>query len=117
MKNNRAGQALVEFVIILPIFIFMILAVIDLGKILYYKNNLESKMDEVITAYESLKDSSLIIEQLRLDDDAIYLKINSNAEYTEFQLIRSLDIVTPGLNLVFGNPHEVTTKRVIYDES
>lgn len=116
-KNNRAGQALVEFVIILPIFIFMILAVIDLGKILYYKNNLESRMDEVITTYESLQDNVLIKEQLKLDEENIELEISSDEGYTEFLLTRSLDIITPGLNLVFGNPHNIKTKRVIYDES
>ena len=47
--GNKKGQALIEFVIILPIFVFMILAVIDLGKILYFGNILESKMDNVIT--------------------------------------------------------------------
>lgn len=115
-KNNRAGQALVEFVIILPIFIFMILAVIDIGKILYFKNNLESKMDEVVTSYESIKSSELINEKLKLDDDSILLEINCDNEYCEFVLTRSLDIITPGLNLIFGNPHKITTKRVIYDE-
>ena len=116
-RNNRAGQALVEFVIILPIFIFMILAVIDLGKILYFKNNLESKMDEVITSFETIKDSQEIQRRLQLDEDSIVLNIKSEQEFIEFELQRSTDIVTPGLNLIFGNPYNITTKRVVYNES
>ena len=37
-KMNKKGQALVEFIIILPVFIFMLLAMIDIGKILYFNN-------------------------------------------------------------------------------
>ena len=116
-KNNKSGQALVEFVIILPIFIFMILAVIDLGKILYLKNNLESRMDDVVTHYDTLKTTEEISNLLKLSQDSIDLNIKIDGEYTEFELKRSTDIVTPGLNLIFGNPYNITTKRVIYNES
>ena len=39
---NKKGQALVEFIIILPVFIFMILAIIDIGKMLYDKSAMQS---------------------------------------------------------------------------
>ena len=41
---NKRGQALVEFVIILPIFVFMILAIIDIGKIVFFRNELENEI-------------------------------------------------------------------------
>lgn len=117
-KMNRAGQALVEFVIILPIFIFMLFAVIDLGKILYFQNNLESKMEEVITFYETEKNTDIIEEKLNLENDYISLEVNKkDTRFIEFQLKRKTDIITPGLNLIFGNMYDVTVKRVIYDES
>ena len=116
-KLNRAGQALVEFVIILPIFIFMIFAVIDLGKILYFQNNLESKMDEVITYYESIKNVDEIERKLYLNEDYISLKVEKDNQYVEFELSREMDIITPGLNLIFGNPYDITIKRVVYYES
>ncbi len=118
MKNiKKSGQALVEFVIILPVFIFMILAVIDLGKIMYFKNNLESKMDDVITSYNTLKNKKEVSNRLKLNEDQINLRINKDEKYVEFQLERELDIITPGLNLVFRNPYPVNVKRVIYDEA
>ena len=117
-KMNRAGQALVEFVIILPIFIFMMFAVIDLGKILYFQNNLESKMEEVITSYETVKNVDVIEKKLNLGNDYISLEINKkDSQFVEFQLKRKMDIITPGLNLIFGSVYDVTVKRVIYDES
>ena len=115
-KKNQAGQALVEFIIILPIFIFMILAVIDIGKILYFQNNLESRMDEVITIYNSTKNYDETLKKYDVDND-IKLEVNNkDQEYVEFLLKKEIDIVTPGLNLIFKNPYSVTVNRVIYYE-
>ncbi len=117
MKNKKnSGQALVEFVIILPIFISMILACIDLGKILYFKNGLESKMDDVITSYATIKNNNEITKKLKLNEDRISLNIKKDSEYIEFQLEKELDIITPGLNLIFSNPYQIIAKRVIYNE-
>ena len=49
--NNR-GQALVEFVIILPILIFTCLAVFDLGNIIVKKYALENDLDTIVNMYE-----------------------------------------------------------------
>ena len=116
MYQNKKGQALVEFVIILPIFIFMIFGVIDLGKILYTKNNLESKMEEVITSYEKSKNEVEVERNLDLEKEHIVLSIAKEKEYTEFKLEKQMDIITPGLNSILGNPYQITTKRVIYSE-
>ena len=51
--NKKRGQALVEFVVILPIFIFFLFAMIDFGKMIFIKNQLESEMDEVIEEYKN----------------------------------------------------------------
>ena len=40
MKNKK-GQALVEFVVIMPIFIMLLISIIDLGNIIYKKYHLE----------------------------------------------------------------------------
>lgn len=116
-KNNQKGQALVEFIIILPIFIFMLLATIDLGKILYIKNNLESKMDDVISDYKANQSSEEIANNIKKDDKTIELQIKKEEEnYISFELKKTTDILTPGLNLIFKTPYDVTTKRVIRHE-
>ncbi len=114
--KNSYGQALVEFVIILPIFIFMIFAVIDLGKILYIENNLESKMDDVITIYENNKNQESIKEKLKLDKEKIDLEITTEQEYLNILLEKKIEIITPGLNLILGSPYKAQVKRVIYNE-
>ncbi len=115
--KTQSGQALVEFVMLLPIFIFMILALIDFGKIFYFKNNLENQMNDIILAYENFKTEEELSNQFNLKKDAISLKVKTDSEYVTFQLFKQIDIVTPGLNLILKSPYQIITERVIYRES
>ena len=117
MNKEQKGQALVEFVIILPIFIFMIFTIIDLGKILYVKNNLENKITDVVQMYQKNNNDQETIEKLELDKEKIQLKITKDNQYITFYLKKKTEIITPGLNLIFKNPYYIETKRVIYNES
>lgn len=116
IHKNRHGQALVEFVILLPIFIFMLFAIIDFGKILLTQNSLESKMDDVITLYENDKDTEEIATKLNLEKEKISLENTTENEYTNFMLKKEVEIITPGLNLIFGKSYQASVKRVIYYE-
>ena len=44
---NKKGQALVEFVLILPVLIFVIFAFIDVSRLMIMKNHLETVLNEV----------------------------------------------------------------------
>ena len=39
---NKKGQALVEFIVILPVIIFIVMMIVDFMTIFSYKNKLES---------------------------------------------------------------------------
>lgn len=108
----KKGQALVEFIIILPIFLMLVLGVIDLGQILYQKNALESEMTDVITMYDSGKTKEEIESKLALKKDDITLKIENE---NKFSLVKDIDIITPGLNLIMGNPYKLKVSRVIHE--
>ncbi|MCI9280265.1 MAG: pilus assembly protein [Bacilli bacterium] len=114
--SNKKGQALVEFVIILPIFIFMIFACIDIGKVLYMQNKLESRMDDIITSYQKGLTEETIKKDLDLNHQEIILNIEKENVYKRFKLSKKLDMITPGINLILSNPLEVKAERVIYDE-
>lgn len=115
LKNKR-GQALVEFAIILPIFVFILFACIDLGKIFYLKNNLESRMDDIITIYQEETNIEKIKNDLELSKEKINLTLTPENNYVEFILEKETDLITPGLNLLLGNPYHASAKRVIYRE-
>ena len=107
--RNKKGQALVEFVIILPIFIFMLLAIIDVGKIIFIQNRLENKMSNVLDLYRNQKSYDEILTTLSGDDNTIKLEIKN----VTFTLKKEVNIVTPGLSLIFKNPYDVTVSEVI----
>lgn len=109
---QKKGQALVEFVIILPVFIMLVLGVIDIGKILYSKIILEEQISDVISLYQGGKNEREIVDKLALEDD-VFLKIENDNEYINFNLTKEIDIITPGLNFIFNNPYQLKVSRSI----
>ena len=45
---NKKGQALVEFVLILPVFLIILLVIVDFGNLLYSKNKLENDSNDMV---------------------------------------------------------------------
>ena len=110
MKNNR-GQALIEFVLILPLLLLLIFALIDFGRIIVCKSHLQGVMNEVV----ELTDEE-IITYLKKDKD---YKITYNVkidEYKNITLSTKLDLITPGLKNILKNPYVVKEERSIVYE-
>lgn len=110
MKNSR-GQALIEFVLVLPVLLLLIFALIDFGRIIVCKSHLEGVMNEV-----SKLPSEEINAYLRKDDDYKITCTISNNEYRVITLTTKLDLITPGLKNVLSNPYVVKAERSIVYE-
>lgn len=112
MRKN-SGQALVEFVIILPILLLILMGIIDFGNIIYKKYNLESCLDTVVFLYENNK-------QEELNDYLLNEKINVTYEddikFTKIIIDKDVETITPGLNLILNSPYNIKTERTIYHE-
>lgn len=114
---NKKGQALVEFVIILPILIMLLFATIDFGLIIYNKNKLESKLSDVVNMVKNNEKDEKIKEFLNNNSKRkTTYRIIDSEDYTTIKLFTSIEIITPGLNLVLDNPYKISVSRVIYDE-
>lgn len=115
-KSRERGQALIEFVLLLPVIIFLILAVIDIGRILYAKIHLESKIGEVVDLVnDDIKDPTKL-EKIINDDNG---KIAVNVLYhddIEIVLSSEMTFVTPGFNLFLDNPYNIKIKRIIAND-
>ena len=112
MKKN--GQALVEFIIILPILVIILLGIIDFGIIFYTKNNLESSLDEVVEIWED-KGIEEVNGYLKKVDANIVLNILEGNDTTTIELVNDYDLITPGLNKILNSPFEIRVNRVIYN--
>ena len=64
MRRNSKGQALVEFVIILPIILMILFIIIDFSNIFYQKNHLESTLNDVVEYKENGKSNSYIKDKI-----------------------------------------------------
>ncbi len=112
-KRTNKGQALIEFVFILPIFLFMMLAMFDIGKIFYFKSELTNYLEDVISMYETQMSKKDIEKKIQGQDQKIDLVFEKDGKYTNIELTKDIEIITPGLNLIFENPYQIKVKRVV----
>ena len=106
---NRKGQALVEFVLILPIFLLILFAVVDFGMIISKKNELENISIDIVSMLKNNED----INSIKMLFPDLTIDISSDSNYTNIKIYENIDIMTPGLNLVIGDPYKVMVERVI----
>lgn len=107
---NKKGQALVEFVLILPVFLLILFAIVDFGNLLYNKNHLENVSTDIILIMKNGKPTEEIAKEYK------DLKIEKNTEeedYYKIILKKEIDIITPFLDKLLGDPCIIKTERII----
>lgn len=106
---NKKGQALIEFIIILPIIIYIIMVIVDFMVIFSNKSLLESDMNEIVELYKENK-----IDEIN--------KFNNNFRYTKddnysyLEISTNYNTISPGLSNILGNPYKIKCERVIINE-
>ena len=75
---NSKGQALVEFVIIIPIIMMIIFVIIDFSNVFYQKNNLENITNDVVRLKENGKTNEYIKRSMPKDIKISYKNTNNN---------------------------------------
>lgn len=113
MKSNK-GQALVEFIIILPITLILIFCVVDFGRIISTKGELEDKTQDIVTFYENGKTLEEI--NLIMDNKDIKIDLKNNGDYVTFTINKKIKPITPGLSYILDNVFNVEVTRVIKNE-
>ena len=114
MKNKK-GQALVEFIIILPVIIYVIMVIVDFLIIIDYKNNLESKMDGVVSLYKK-GNVDEINDYLNKDLKNVTYTSKKDNKYTYIEVDIDYSFITPGLNNMLGDNFKIKSERVILNE-
>jgi len=111
MKNSK-GQALVEFIIVVPILILIIMSIIDIGNIASKKIQLENNLDVVVSLYQEKKFTN--IESLS-NTEHFTFNYEKKSDTTVISLKQKIQVFTPFLNKIIGNDFYVETKRIIYE--
>ena len=106
---NRKGQALIEFVLILPVLLFILFAIIDFGMIFSTMNTLENDSFDIINLYKNGK-SLDEIKEIYSDNS---INVIDDGDYYNFNISTSINLITPGFNRIFGDPYVVNVERVV----
>ena len=106
---NRKGQALVEFVLILPVFLFILFAIIDFGIIFSSKSNLENDSTDIINLFKT----GTSLDELKSMYYDNNIDVTNEGNYYTFSIKTSVNLITPGFNRIFGDPYVIGVERVV----
>ncbi len=109
MKNNK-GQALIEFAMILPVILLILMYIIEFGRITLKKHELESNMDLIIDLYKENKQEI----NAYLDNNNLTINYRKQNELTTIEVTKNIKSNVPLINKIIGN--SITTQRTIYEK-
>ncbi len=109
MKNK--GQALIEFIIILPVILIILLYIVEFGTITLKKYELESNIELITELYQDGNQEKL---NEYLNKNNINLTYEKNDQLTTLIITKNIKTNTPLINKILGN--QIKTKRTIYEK-
>jgi len=112
--SNKKGQALVEFVILLPVIFLIAFTIFDVSSIFYNKNRLEGILNDVVVMVENKKTNEEIINVI--DNKDITYNVSYDGIYATISLKQKVNFTTPITYSLFKNGFKIETKRVILYE-
>lgn len=110
MKDNK-GQALVEFVIILPILLLILLSIMDFGNILYKKYAFENDLDVIVDMYNS--DAYDDINDY-VNDNNIEINYSDKDNLLVINIKKDINVFSPIIRAILGKNYQINVSRSIY---
>ncbi len=106
---NNKGQALVEFVLILPIFLMIMFIIVDFGMIFNAKSSLENDSSDIVNLFKNGEELTSIKNLYpKLD-----INIVSEGNYYKITIASDVDLITPGMNVFMEDPFPIEVERII----
>ncbi|MCI9110451.1 MAG: pilus assembly protein [Bacilli bacterium] len=108
---NKKGQALVEFILILPVILMVFMALIDIGSIFVQKIDLNNSMNTVSDLYQNGDKKELMAyvakENLKYDETL-------TGDMVTLMLKKNVTVSAPILSNVLGKKYQIETSKVVY---
>lgn len=109
---KQRGQALVEFILIIPVLLMIILAIIDFTNIFSEKYNLENDLDTIVNLYKNEHDDDY---NNYANNKHIELSIIKNEKLTTIRVSKKINISTPILSNILKSPYKLEESITIYE--
>lgn len=110
---NKKGQALVEFILVLPILLLIVISMIDIGNIFLKKFDLNNDLETVATLYENGDITKL---NNYLEEENINLSEESKDDMITLTLSQKVSISTPVIQQLLGSDYEIKTSKTIFKQ-
>lgn len=110
---NRKGQALVEFILILPVLLLIVISVIDIGNIFLKKFDLNNEVETVSSLYTNGDINKL---NNYLTENKITLETSDKDDMTTLTISQKIDVSTPIIKTVLGDNYEISTSKTIFKQ-
>lgn len=130
MLNNK-GQSLILFVLILPILLIMLVLVIDVGRVIIRKQELDNigkialsygldkiddtELEEIILNTVMLNDDSIDNIDIKLENSMIYLNLSDYVDATLANVINISVFNVESLYVAYMDNNEKRIERVVGD--
>ena len=111
LVKSKKGQALVEFVIILPVLLLIVISMVDFGNLLYQKYQLEQNLEYVSDLYLANDTNALEQEKQRLN-----IKTEEDGKYVKLTIETEAKLSSPILRRVLGEDYVIATSRKLYQD-
>lgn len=112
---NKKGQALVEFVIILPVMIFIGFVFIDFILINYNKQKLENIIVDVAEMYKDNESEVEIKKFIAKNETNVKVEFIDNDKYFDVKLVKDYEFITPGMQSILKD-YKINVERTMYNE-
>lgn len=110
MKSQK-GQALIEFILVLPVFFLIVTSFIDFGTILYEKYKMNQILDTATNIFLSQGEDAT---RQYVSKEKVNFDFKKQDDIYKLSIIKSKNILTPGLNKVLGNPYQIEETKYVY---
>lgn len=110
MKDKK-GQALIEFILIIPFLTIIFLIIFDISNVLFNKYVLQNNIDDIVVIYK--EDKNKVSNYVKSNDIEVEFYIED--EFIKVVGHKDVKIITPLADSLFPNPYTITIERYIYE--
>lgn len=108
---NKKGQALIEFVLILPVILLVLVSLIDIGNIFMEKYKLVDNLGTIVEMYQNENEKEAKAYAAK---ENIIVDQSITGNLTTITTTKNIKVSTPILKNILGKNYNIKASQTIY---